>query len=202
MNELIQTIQQIWSGWGQTIIMFLAAVEVWLLSRVKSLSEIRKLKAEAGSQRAKNVKKLVALIESRRSVSARLQEQQNIINSAVQSSDAVAAATAREATQRIFLMEYIGAYLHFTSLGSWVFPEARHELIDDEIIPFLKNSVTLLESLNQPAVLSLTRQPALVLGDPDFNFAFRFARKHTRFWETERKRKLAALEGKLLKRAA
>jgi hypothetical protein len=57
----------------------------------------------------------------------------------------------------------------------------------------------LLEALNQPDVISITQQSALVVKDIDFNFAFRFVRKHTRLWEFERKRELAALKSRLLK---
>ncbi len=131
----------------------------------------------------------------------RVYEQLYVLHDAVQNKDAVVAKKAREATKKLFLLEYLGAYFHYTSVGRWVFPEVRYELVDDEIIPFLKNSAMFLEALNLPVVLSLTQQQALEMGDIDFNFAFRFARKHTRFWELDRKRKLDALEGQLLNRS-
>jgi hypothetical protein len=202
MNDLIASLQQEWNGWGQSAVFLGGAVVVWLLSRAQSIGEIRKLQAELVSLRVSQFEKIISLDEKLRSVTDRVYEQLYVLHDAVQNKDAIAAKTARAATQKIFLLEYIGAYFHYTSVGRWVFPEVRYELVDDEIIPFLKTSVMLLETLNLPAVLSLTQQQALEIGDIDFNFAFRFARKHTRFWELERKRKLDALEGQLFKRVA
>jgi|GEM_PF-3462783 len=201
MNTIIEYIQTEWAGWGQSAIFFGAAAIVWLISRAQAIGEIRKLQAELVSLRVDQFEKIIALDEKQRSVTDKVSEQLYALLQAVQNQDAIAAKAAREATQKVFLLEYIGAYFHFASLGRWVFPEVRKELVDDEIIPFLKTSATLLESLNQPAVLALTEQSPLEVRDIDFNFAFRFVRKNTRFWEFERKRKLAALESRLFKQS-
>lgn len=200
MNTLIEHFQREWNNWGQSAIFLVGAIIVWLLSRAQSLGEIRKLQAELVSLRVSQFEKIITLDEKLRNVTDRVYEHLYTLLHAVQKKDAETAKTARDAAQKIFLLEYIGAYFHYTSVGRWVFPEVRYELVDDEIIPFLKTSASLLEGLNQPAVLALTQQQALVMNDIDFNFAFRFARKHTRFWEFERKRQLVQLEKRLCNR--
>ncbi len=202
MNALIEFFQPAWNGWGQSVVFLGGAVVVWLLGRAQSIGEIRKLQAELVSLRVNQFEKIITLDEKLRSVTERVYEQLYALLHATQNADAEGAKTAREATQKIFLLEYIGAYFHYTSVGRWVFPEVRYELVDDEIIPFLKTSAMLLEALNQATVLSLTQQQVLVMSDIDFNFALRFARKHTRFWEFERRKSLVELEKRLLKQAA
>lgn len=202
MNALIEFFQPAWNGWGQSVVFLGGTVVVWLLGRAQSIGEIRKLQAELVSLRVNQFEKIITLDEKLRSVTERVYEQLYVLLHATQNSDAEGAKNAREATQKIFLLEYIGAYFHYTSVGRWVFPEVRYELVDDEIIPFLKTSAMLLEALNQATVLSLTQQQALVMSDIDFNFALRFARKHTRFWEFERRKSLVELEKRLLKQAA
>jgi hypothetical protein len=199
MNDLIAYAQQEWGSWIQPAVLLGGAAVVWVLSRAQSLGEIRKLQAELVSLRVSQFEKIISLDEKLRSVTDRLYEQLYTLLQAVQHQDTAGAQKAREATQKIFLLEYIGAYFHYTSVGRWVFPEVRYELVDDEILPFLNTSAMLLEALNQPEVRSLTQQSALVVKDIDFNFAFRFVRKHTRLWEFERKRELAALKSRLLK---
>jgi hypothetical protein len=108
------------------------------------------------------------------------------------------AQEAREAVSKVFLLEYMGAYFHYQSLGRWIFTEVRYELVEDEIIPFLETSLMVLNGMNQEFVLNLTKQEPLKLREMDINFAFRFAWKHTRFWEFQRKRKLIELKKNLL----
>jgi hypothetical protein len=201
MNTLIQYLQTEWTGWGQTALFLGGAAIVWVLSRAQSIGEIRKLQAERAAMGVDQFEKLIAFDVKQRGIIDRLYAQLQVLLEAVQRQDIIAAKTAREATQKLFLLEYIGAYFHYANVGRWVFPEVRKELVDDEILPFLKTSATLLESLNKPSVLALTQQSPLIVSDNDFNFAFRFVRKNTRFWEFERKRKLRELEGRLLKQA-
>jgi hypothetical protein len=198
MNNLVTIIQQAWLGWGQTFIVAGGAVIVWMLSRIQSIGEIRKLQAELVTLRVNQFEKIIALDEKQRGIVARMYELLYQLTSAVQASDTTLASETRETIQKMFLLEYIGSYFHYTGLGRWVFPETRQELVDDGILPFLEASTMFLAALNQPEILNLTRQQPLVFNDFDFNFAFRFAYKYTKFWEVSRKRKLKAMEKTLL----
>ncbi len=198
MEHIFSSLPEAWLGWGQATIALAGAVVAWLLSRAQSLGEIRKMQAELVSLRVSQFEKIIALDEKQRAITARMYEQLRQLLQALHAGDASAALKSREVLQQMFFLEYIGSYFHYASLGRWVFPEARYELVDDEIIPFLDTSALLLEALNQSDVLALTGQEPISVNDFDFNFAFRFARKHTRFWEIERKRRIDRLEARLL----
>ncbi len=198
MNTLLESVQQGWNAWGQTFLVLGATGIVWMLGRLQSIGEIRKLQVELASVRVSQFEKVILLDEKLRLVTDKLYSHLYALLQAAQKSDVKAAQEAREAVSKVFLLEYIGAYFHYQSLGRWIFTEVRHELVEDEIIPFLETSLMVLNGMNQEFVLNLTKQESLKLREMDINFAFRFAWKHTRFWEFQRKRKLVELKKNLL----
>lgn len=198
MNTLLESFQTGWSTWGQTLLLMSATGIVWMLSRLQSIGEIRKLQVELASAKVSQFEKVILLDEKLRLVTDKLYTHLYALLQAAQKADAPAAKEAREAVQKVFLLEYIGAYFHYQSLGRWIFTEVRNELVEDEIIPFLETSLMVLEGINQEYILGLTHQEPVKIREMDINFAFRFAWKHTRFWDVQRKRKLTTLKKKLL----
>lgn len=198
MNTFFESFLQGWTAWGQTLLLMSATGIVWMLSRLQSIGEIRKLQMELASARVSQFEKVILLDEKLRLVTDKLYTQLYALLQAAQNADATAAKTAREAVQKVFMLEYLGAYFHYQSLGRWIFTEVRHELVEDEIIPFLETSLMVLEGVNQEYIMNLTQQEPVRIREMDINFAFRFAWKHTRFWEVQRKRKLLELKKNLL----
>ena len=140
----------------------------------------------------------MSLDEKQREIITRLKSRLQSLLHALNSGDKAGAQAIRSEARDIFLLEYLGAYYQHTCISRWVFPKIRKELVDEEIIPFLYCCDWILTMLNQQAVLTYCEHDPIRLSEEDLGFAFRFVNKYTHPWELQRKRKLRALENKLI----
>ena len=158
-------------------------VVVWILARLQSLTEMRKVQTEINGLMLSQTEKWLVIDSRIRDVIRAQIPLIHQLTEALQQQNAVTAKTIRRQLMDMFTLDFVGGYYHFVGLGRWVFKGNELELIEDEIIPFLEMCSNMTRKLNDPQLLELTAEYPLSMEAESYRFAVRFALRHLPYYK-------------------
>lgn len=152
---------------------------VWIFERIKSYSEIKKLKNEILSLQLKSNESYHSINQLRREVTKKIGQYLITLQKAKSDNNSKEEIIhARWQLIDFFYTEYIPAYDSFIKIARFVYEDDRQTFIEVDVLPFMETVIKIQGFINDQSVLDQTQEPKYEISSLDLKFAIKFVKNN------------------------